>query len=140
MKKIGSILEFTNRRNSDILRAVRHQISLADTISMPDIFRLAAESPAERFWVSEERAAAVISIMERKMPFPKMRYNKREMFLEIYRRYLAARKIHPGKSPVELISQIVNEPAPKFYLTPRTFGELYYRILNGFYDKTRQPR
>lgn len=102
---------------------------------MPEIFELVAESPASRFWVSEERAAIVIAAMEAGKPLTRMRRNKREMFEEIYRRYLIERKNNPRKSVYDLVTRIVNQPAPKFYLTPRTVGEFIYRIKNGWYDK-----
>lgn len=135
MKYFGSILDFTRERNADLMRAFREQLALARFIVMPEIFELVAESPASRFWVSEERAAIVISAMAAGKPLPRMRSNKREMFEEIYRRFLIERKENPKKSVYELVTKIVNQPAPKFYLTPRTVGEFIYRIKNGWYDK-----
>lgn len=117
------------------MRAFREQLALARFIVMPEIFELVAESPASRFWVSEERAAIVIAAMEAGKPLTRMRRNKREMFEEIYRRYLIERKNNPRKSVYDLVTRIVNQPAPKFYLTPRTVGEFIYRIKNGWYDK-----
>lgn len=117
------------------MRAFREQLALARFIVMPEIFELVAESPASRFWVSEERAAIVIAAMEAGKPLTRMRRNKREMFEEIYRRYLIEREKNPKKSVYELVTRIVNQPAPKFYLTPRTVGEFIYRIKNGWYDK-----
>ena len=117
------------------MRAFREQLALARFIVMPEIFELVAESPASRFWVSEERAAIVIAAMEAGKPLTRMRRNKREMFEEIFRRYLALRDLHPDKSLFELVSIVVHQPAPKFYLTPRTVGEFIYRIKNGWYDK-----
>jgi len=102
---------------------------------MPEIFELVAKSPASRFWVSGERAAIVISAMAAGKPLTRMRSNKREMFEEIYRRFLIEREKDPKKSVYELVTKIVNQPAPKFYLTPRTVGEFIYRIKNGWYDK-----
>ncbi len=134
MKYFGSILDFTRERNADLMRVYRARLAEASVIVMPVIFELVAESPASRFWVSEERAAVVISAMEAGKPMPRMRDNKREMFCEIYRRYLIMRENCPGKSVYELVTKIVNQPAPKFYLTPRTAGELIYRIRNGWYD------
>lgn len=64
-----------------------------------------------------------------------MRKNKREMFEEIFRRFLAVREKHPEKSIYALAIMVVNQPAPRFYMTPRTVGELIYRIKNGWYDK-----
>lgn len=134
-KYFGSIMDFTQERNDDIMRAYRVQLAKANYIVMPEIFRLVAESPASRFWVSEERAAVEVSRMLVGKPFTRMRANKREMFEEIYRRYLLLREKHPDKSVYELVSKVVRQPAPKFYLTPRTIGEFIYRIRNGWYDK-----
>lgn len=134
MKYFGSILDFTKERNADLMRVYRARLAEASIIVMPVIFELVAESPASRFWVSEERAAIVISAMAAGKPMPRMRSNKREMFTEIYRRYLVMREDYPDKSVYELVTKIVNQPAPKFYLTPRTVGEFIYRIKNGWYD------
>ncbi len=134
MKYFGSILDFTRERNADLMRVYRQKLAEAKIIVMPVIFEQVAESPASRFWVSEERAAIVISAMATGKPMPRMRSNKREMFEEIYRRYLIMRDDYPDKSVYELVTKIVNQPAPKFYLTPRTVGEFIYRIKNGWYD------
>ncbi len=135
MKHLGCILDFTHERNCDLMRAYRKKIEEANTIVMPVIFELVSQSPASRFWVSEERAAIVISAMAAGKPMPRMRENKREMFEEIYRRFTILREQHPYKSVYELVSLIVNQPAPKFYLTARTVGEFIYRIKNGWDDK-----
>jgi hypothetical protein len=134
-KHFGSIMEFTRQRNEDIMRAYRSQLARTGYILMPEIFRLVAESPAKRFWVSEERAAVEVARMLAGKPFLRMRPNKREMFEEIFRRYLMLRDEYPDKSLFELVSMVVNQPAPKFYLTPRTVGEFIYRIRNGWYDR-----
>ena len=134
MKYFGSILEFTWARNIDLMRAYLEKLAEASIIVMPVIFELVAESPASRFWVSEERAAIVISTMAAGKPMPRMRRNKREMFEEIYRRFIIMKQEFPDKSVYELVTNIVNQPAPKFYLTPRTVGEFIYRIKNGWYD------
>ena len=143
-KHFGSIMDFTRQRNDDLMRAFRHQLDLSRSVVMPDIFQKVADSPASRFWVSEERAAVEIARMlagrpfARMLagrPFARMRPNKREMFQEIFRRYLALREARPDLSLMELVSVIVHQPAPKFYLTARTVGEFIYRIKNGWYDK-----
>lgn len=134
-KHFGSIMDFTRQRNYDLMCVYREKLALANYIVMPDIFEQVAESPAKRFWVSEERAAVEVARMLVGKPFSRMRPNKREMFEEIFRRYLALRDLHPDKSLFELVSNIVHQPAPKFYLTPRTVGEFIYRIKNGWYDR-----
>lgn len=134
MKYFGSILEFTRERNEDLMRVYRKKLSEASIIVMPVIFELVAQSPSSRFWVSEERAAIVISAMAAGRPMPRMRKNKREMFEEIFRRFVVMHEQQPDKSVYELVALIVNQPAPKFYLTARTVGEFIYRIKNGWYE------
>lgn len=135
MKYYGSILDFTAQRNADIMRVYRRHLKEARFVIMPDIFQLVANSPASRFWVSEERAAIVVSAMLAGRPLPRMRANKREMFEEIFRRFCIERGQNPSASVYELVAKIVNQPAPKFYLTPRTVGEFIYRIKNGWYER-----
>lgn len=135
MKHFGSILDFTKERNNDLLHVYRTRLKEAGFIVMPDIFQLVANSPARRFYVSEERASIVISAMLSGNKLTKMRSNKREMFNEIFRRFLILRKQKPNSSVYDLVSEIVQQPAPKFYLTARTVGEFIYRIKNGWYEK-----
>ena len=138
MKYFGSTLRFTESRNNDLMRVYRSLISKTDYINVIDIFEQVALSPASRFWVSEDRAAAVISAMHSGKKLPAMLPNKREMFEEIYRRFLKERQLHPDKSLYWLVATVVNQPAPKFYFTPRTVGEIIYRIKNGWYDRPRK--
>ena len=135
MKYYGSILDFTQERNQELMRVYQEELSKAGYIVMPKIFEQVANSPCSRFWVSEERAAIVISTLLAGKVIPNMRKNKREMFDEIFRRFLIARGQYPEKSIYALAIMVVNQPAPKFYMTPRTVGELIYRIKNGWYDK-----
>ncbi len=135
MKHPGCILDFTHERNADLMRVYRARLAEADYIVMPDIFARVADSPSSRFWVSEERAAVVVSAMLANRRLPPMRRNKREMFNEIFRRYRAAHDADPTRPMFEVVADIVNAPAPKFYLTPRTVGEFIYRIKSGWYDK-----
>ncbi len=140
MKYFGSILDFTKERNAELMRVYRQTLATSDYIIMPDIFARVANSPCSRFWVSEERAAIVISAMLAGKPLPNMRKNKREMFDEIFRRFVSLRNIYPEKSIYELSMDIVHQPAPRFYMTPRTVGELIYRIKSGWYDRHHKHR
>lgn len=140
MKAFGSSVEFTRQRNADLMRVFRQKLAEADVIRMPDIFRQVAESPSSRFWVSEERAAIVIASIQAGRKLPAMTLNKREMFDEIYRRFSILRALYPQRSIIDLASEIVHQPAPKFYFTPRSVGEFIYRIRNGYYDSPSNCR
>jgi len=135
MKYFGSTVDFTRQRNADIMRVFRQKLADASFVRLSDIFLQIADSPSSRFWVSEERAAIVISAMQAGRPLPLMTENKRQMFAEIFRRYLLLRANHPRKSIIELASIVVNQPAPKFYLTPGSIRVFINRIRNGYYDQ-----
>ena len=135
MKPFGSTVDFTRQRNADLMRVFRQKLVEADFIRMDEICRQVAESPSSRFWVSEERAAIVVSAMESGRRLSCMTETKREMFDEIFRRYKEMRLIRPEDSLLDLVAVIVNQPAPKFYFTPRTVREFVRRIRSGYYDR-----
>lgn len=136
MKPYGSILEFTRDRNDDLMRAYRHQIGKARYIRMRDVGHAVVNMPAARFWVSEERATIVVSAMMAGRDLPaNMRPTKCEMFSEIYRRVLRLRRRRPRATIFELVCEVVNSPAPKFYMLPRSAMDIIYKIKNGYYDE-----
>lgn len=135
MKYKGCILDYTKERNKELVDALYRHLRSAKVIRMPDICKQVADSPCSRFWVSEERATIIISAMLAGRPISKMRENKREMFEEIFRRFAALRPLYPDAPIFELVTKIVHQPAPKFYLTHRTVGLMLQRVKNGWYDR-----
>lgn len=136
MKTLGSTLAFTRERNMALIRTFRRLVADVDHIAPHVIARRLVDSPSPRFWVSEERATAVISAIIRGKPvLDSMRPSKREMFLEIYRRVCAIRRRHPHRKLLFIVSEVINSPAPKFYMEPSSALERLYKIRNGWYDK-----
>lgn len=136
MKPYGSILEFTRERNADLMRAYRYQIGRARHIRMREIGSAIVNMPASRFWVSEERATIVVSSLLSGRDLPEtMRPTKCEMFSEIYRRVLELRKKRPTATIFQLVCEVVNSPAPKFYMLPRSAMDIIYKIKKGYYDE-----
>lgn len=118
MKKHGSILEFTADRDNELRLAYRQAISQSQTLSLPDLLEKVVATPASRFWVSEERAYAVVTDLERGRPLPeKMRGPKQRMFMEIYRRFLLLRAERPDAPVRDLIEEVIYSPAPEQYMT-----------------------
>lgn len=75
--------------------------------------------PSRRFWVSDIRAALVISAMIRgETDLNTMWPLKKEMYEEIYSRVLTLQEEHPELTISELCAKVIVQPAPKFYLTP----------------------
>lgn len=138
MKNHGSVFEYARERDEDIMRAYLEQIESCDTIYLPQIFNRVVNMPSRRFWVSAERAAIVISSMMRGDNLQRMRPTKREMFREIYRRVLKLRAENPEMSIYELAFHVVQEPAPKFYLTAGSAKVIIYKAKKLWHEKRRQ--
>lgn len=112
-------MEYSQERSDDLMRAYDEYISSCDFIRMPDVYNNIVNMPSRRFWVSDIRAALVISaIMRGEAHLEDMWPMKREMYEEIYRRVIALRDKHPELTTSELCAMVVIQPAPKFYLTP----------------------
>lgn len=137
MKYHGCILEFTDERNDELMRAFREAINKRTFIDITEISEEVVNMPCSRFWVTEERAMVVVAALIKGKPvLDAMRPTKREMFQEIYNRVLALQKQFPKASTMfELVLKAVNSPAPKFYMTPRSAMETIYKIKKGFYEK-----
>lgn len=173
MKYKGSTSDFVAHRNMEVLKSFRRAYAEAPVgMSVMEVCREAAASPSPRFWVSDMRAAIVISEMERadkrlevngkralcgvrgfdfsdskrramlnavafgnvahgddgvlsvgesamgaEEVLRSMYAERREMYREIYRRYKEIRAREPRKSTVQIAADIVNNPAPRHYLT-----------------------
>lgn len=136
MKSFGATLAFTHERNRALLKAYRHHIHHCSHINLPSIGRLIVDSPAPRFWVSEDRATAVVSAIMRGHPvLDAMRLSKREMFHEIYIRTMELKQTHPRAHLCELVSRVINSPAPKFYMEPSSALQYIFKIRNGWYER-----
>lgn len=139
MKSSGCILSFTCERNAALLKAYREHVGAAGFIRLDEIGEKIVNSPSPRFWVSEERAAAVVSAIMRGKPILEtMRPTKREMFAEIHRRVVDLKKKHPDWNLCQLVSKVVNAPAPKFYMEVSSALERLFKIRNGWYDNKKR--
>lgn len=129
MKKKGSTAEFTAVRDRELYA---NFIELLRTSDMPlrDMFGEAARRPASRFWVSPERAAAVVVPMlrGRQTALPVNAYEGRKrMFGEIAVRALEAIENDPDLLPTHAVEQVIMQPAPEFYLSDWAARQIIYR-------------
>lgn len=135
MKHSGCVLAFTAQRNKELMTAYRNAILNADYIDLSRVAYIIANTPTSRFWVSEERALIVVqAIMNGSPILETMRPLKREMFMEIYTRVRRLMKEKPDTPLPDIVMEVVNSPAPKFYLQDRCAMDIIYKIKSGFYD------
>ena len=94
-----------------------------------DIIEQAVHSSAPRFYVTFENARRYISLMLRKKSIPIVNKNKLEMYNEIYRRYL--KRLHESREHTRflILENIIEEPAPSFYIDEETFKGIVYKTL-----------
>lgn len=128
MKKKGSVSDFGPQRDMELLQAFRNQLHLLGCIPVNELFTRAAMSPSSRFWVSERRAAAVISKMLKGDRILSMNRKKREMYFEILRRVKGIILSEPDIPLSEAVFRAVNSEAPEFYLTPKSARVMIYRL------------
>jgi len=118
MKKKNSVSDFTSERNRHLVENFRKAIAAQSEISLEKAFHTASEAPAPRFWVSETRAAIVIGkMLAGDDPTVGMSVEKREMYRELFARFLALREVNPDAPVCELAFEVVNQPAPRTYMS-----------------------
>ncbi len=129
MKHKNSVSDFIAQRNREFMRAFRIVVAQQQRFDIRKDFELVVEMPCSRFWVSEERATAIIiAMMQKKDILKMMHFSKKEMYMEIFRRVVALKEQHPEMKLYDLVFEVVNSPAPKFYYSPRYARDIYYDI------------
>ena len=127
MKKKNSCLEFGTERNLFLLQQFRKSIAKQSHISLQKAFKEAADSPAPRFWVSEDRATEVISkMLQGQDPTPDMLPERARMYREICRRVRSLKRSRPDEPLCRLVFSVVNSPAPASYLSPNRIKTIVY--------------
>lgn len=122
MKHTGAKMEYYKERIDDLMTRYDEYILLHEHIYMPEVYSTIVNMPSRRFWVSDNRATFVVSKMLHgeeditKSMWP----TKKEMYEEICRRVKAMMQEFPEHSIYELCSIAIEQPAPKFYITPGT--------------------
>lgn len=138
MKRHGSKFEYEAERNHDLMRAYHQLISSSPYISLTRVYEEVVNMSSVRFWVSEERAAIVISNMMKGDKLSKMRPTKREMFQEIYRRAMILKKEMPNLSIYEIAFNVVRQAAPKFYITPSYAKSIIFYAKKQWYETRKR--
>ncbi len=94
-----------------------------------EVIKHAVKKKAPRFYVTFENARRFISMLARKKKLPLINSNKLAMYKEIYRRYMQRMKDESNRYKYVILEQIIEEPAPSFYLDEDTFRGIVYRTL-----------
>ncbi|MBQ7280602.1 MAG: hypothetical protein IJR13_07775 [Bacteroidales bacterium] len=128
MRHLNSHNYYTRERDTALEKAYRHLIGEAKEVFLPDIFDRLVSLPAERFYVSEERATIVVNMISKGDDLSSMLPLRRSMYMEIYQRVCRLRALHPDMSVSQAVSEVVSSPAPSFYITPKSANVIISRI------------
>ena len=127
MKKQGSTSDFTDDRNRELHRRFMDILRTSRGVALRDMFGMAASRPASRFWVSEQRAAIVVSAMLQGRSLGRINQKRREMYEEITRRVKRVLAYHPEMTLLAACSEVIYQEAPEFYLTDESARCIIYR-------------
>lgn len=137
MRNQGSVFCYERERNKDLMDAFNRELKYRNYSSINEVWERVANSPSKRFWVSETRAAIVISKMEHGDLLENATPQRREMYFEIFERYKKIRSEMPEESLQKIVSSVVCSQAPKFYLTPSSIRVIVYKIQRGWYERKK---
>ncbi|MBE6294577.1 MAG: hypothetical protein IJE42_07970 [Bacteroidaceae bacterium] len=99
-------------------------------VSQKEIIEHAVKSMAPRFFTSYESARRLVSLMVRKKRLPIINKNKLEMYKEIYRRFIKqSKEAIMNYGSYRLLEEIIESPAPSFYMDSDTFQGILYKTL-----------
>lgn len=128
MKHKGNTDYYIEERNRDLMRAYREQLASSSVVVPTEIYQKIALMPSSRFWVSEWRCAIVLARMFAGDKLESMNPTRREMYLEIFNRAKALRSQDPTLTIFDLAFNVIQQPAPRFYLTPMSICVIITRI------------
>ena len=127
MRTKNSYSLHSRERDEALYAAYIELISRCSFVHVPTIMEALVNIPCSRFWVSEDRASIVIKSIINGSTLSDMIHCRREMYFELYERYKKHRSLYPDKPHKQIISEIIEQPAPKFYLTPSSANVIISR-------------
>lgn len=130
MRKKGSVCDFTLSRNEELKSCFFRLLSSPDFRFVKDTFAFLANSPASRFYVSESRAVEVILRHIRTGEWGIKPGPRRQMYMDIERLASVLMSLSPGMDFCDAVYEVVNSPAPSFYLTPDSCRVILYAALS----------
>lgn len=117
-------------RNKDVVNAyydsMKSLLNLNSYAKRSDMFNDVIRKPAPRFYVTFENARRFISMLCRGADLPLKNDNKKEMYKEIYRRFIEK----GGKDgEYSMLKDVLSESAPSFYLSYWEISGIIYKTL-----------
>lgn len=135
MKKKGSVCDYTRQRNENLRREFFSRLG-RNGHSLEVLFDELASVPADRFYINEERVYKLLRAESNGKPMPPsttrpVLRSRLVMIAEIRRRVYRLMSARPGLPLRDAVYEVVNSPAPSFYLKRDSLKTLLYRYLRS---------
>lgn len=116
-------------KGEDIVNAFYKAMSENPDKKIGELFEIACKMPAPRFYVTFELARKYVSMLDRGLELPIT--NKRK--LAMYQELLCRLKERRGnqKKCYNLLGEIIESPAPCFYMDAETFRIAFYKTIRS---------
>lgn len=123
------------RRDKDLYALYKRIVFDAEELSCKDIVEEIYNSPAPRFYVCVKTAVEAVQAILKGGRISRMLPERQRMYAEIFRRFLDRHEVFPEHSVEEVVSFVIQQQAPSFYMTRgslmRTISRHRRRIRNG---------
>lgn len=126
-------LEFKEERDRDFLASydsiIKKHGKKAPYLKRDELLLETITCPAKRFYVSEEQSFRIITKMLRGQNTRIRNPLKLQMYKEIFLR--VKQELEKSNRPiVEIIENVINQSAPRFYIDLKSARILHYKLLN----------
>ena len=138
MKKKGCQSDFIEERDAELHSRFMDLLRSERGKSLGELYGAAARCKASRFWVSPERAADVLSCIERGVEnMERMYLERRRMYEELRRRVAEKREESPERPMMHIVEEVVEQEAPEFYITEKSSKVIICRYVRSRRERRR---
>lgn len=124
-------LDFKHERDRDFMQAYQNILSRygknAPFIKKETLIRETIFHPAKRFYVSPEQSLRILSQLLRNQKVDFKNPVKKEMYTTLL--HLIKSKLPTDRPLINIVTETIYTPAPRFYLTLESASILYYKLI-----------
>lgn len=126
MRKKGSLSQLTKGRNKNLYEAftqlTKKHLNLYGRVCKTLMLTQLVNMPAERYWLSPERAYSVVSQIRKGTLSVNPKKTICRLYYSLYDDFVVYKEKHPDIPDTRAIEEVVQQPAPCFGLEPRVAG------------------
>ena len=132
MRHKGSLSQLNKDKHRDLYenfcRLTNRHLNMYGRICKPLILQQLVNSPAQRYWISSERAYSVISQIRKGTLEVNPKKTICRLYYALYDDFKKYKQLHPEIPDTRAIEEVIQQPAPCFGLEPRVAGIIVKKI------------